>query len=67
MLTFKSPRVFAVTTEAYERFLDDNGLSEQVFNRLKDLDSAKLEETEEASADIRSWIEAGRSRRTWKT
>ncbi len=53
------PPGFAVTTETYARFLDDNGLSEKVVNRLKDLDSARLEEIDRASEDIRGWIEAG--------
>lgn len=53
------PPGFAVTTDAYERFLEDNGLKNRVLDRLKDLDETMIEETEEASKEIRAWIEAG--------
>jgi len=53
------PPGFAVTTDAYERFLEDNGLTSRVIDRLKDLDETMIDETEEASKEIRAWIEAG--------
>lgn len=54
------PPGFAITTEAYEQFLEENGLTTRVINRLKDLDASNVEELDRASEDIRTWIESGR-------
>jgi pyruvate,water dikinase len=53
------PPGYAITTKAYELFLEENGLTNKVLNRLENLDESKVEEINAASADIRSWIEAG--------
>ncbi|MBI5252732.1 MAG: phenylphosphate synthase subunit beta [Desulfomonile tiedjei] len=53
------PPGFAVTTETYERFLDDNGLTAKVIQRLEGLDCAKIEEIDRASEEVRGWIEGG--------
>lgn len=53
------PPGFAVTTETYERFLDDNRLTEKVLDRVKDLDGTRVEEIDRASEDIRAWMQAG--------
>lgn len=52
------PPGFAVTTISYELFLQENGLSHKVIDRLKGLDESMVEEIHRASADIRGWIEA---------
>lgn len=53
------PPGFAITTAAYEQFLDDNHLKDKIFDRLKDLDHNDPTELEETSKDIRNWIESG--------
>lgn len=53
------PPGFAITTEAYEQFLKENGLTERVLARLKDLDDSMVEAIHDASQEIRTWIEAG--------
>lgn len=53
------PPGFAVTTDAYELFLKENGLTARVLDRLEGLDESMIEETEQASKEIREWIEAG--------
>ncbi|MHB8205377.1 MAG: PEP/pyruvate-binding domain-containing protein [Desulfomonilaceae bacterium] len=53
------PPGFAITTSAYEKFLDDNDLKKKITNRLINLNDEDLSELEEASKDIRNWIEAG--------
>jgi len=53
------PPGFAITTAAYEQFLDDNDLKNKIVNRLVNLNDEDLSKLEEASKDIRSWIEAG--------
>jgi pyruvate,water dikinase len=53
------PPGFAITTAAYEQFLNDNHLKDKIFNRLKELDHNDPSELEATSKDIRSWIEAG--------
>lgn len=53
------PPGFAITTKAYERFLQDNGLETKIIDRLVGLEGNRIEEVEEASKDIRSWIDAG--------
>jgi phenol phosphorylase subunit beta len=53
------PPGFAVTTETYQRFMEENGLTRKVLDRLKGLTEEMVEETEDASKDIRTWIEAG--------
>jgi len=54
------PPGYAITTDAYRQFLQDNGLTRKVLERLDGLDERDVEEIDHASADIRSWIEAGR-------
>jgi pyruvate,water dikinase len=53
------PPGYAITTDAYESFLEENGLTRKVLERLENLDDTKVEEIDAASTDIRSWIEAG--------
>jgi len=53
------PTGYALTTDAYVRFLDENGLTQKVIDRLKDLDHRDVDQVERASDDIRSLIEAG--------
>jgi pyruvate,water dikinase len=53
------PPGFAITTAAYEQFLDDNCLKNKIFDRLKKLNDRDIPQLEESSKDIRSWIESG--------
>ncbi len=53
------PPGFAVTTDTYQRFLDENGLEQRVNDRLKGLPASMITEIDFASADIRKWIESG--------
>ena len=53
------PPGYAITTEAYEHFLEINGLTRKVLERLENLDASKVDQIDRASEDIRSWIEAG--------
>ena len=53
------PPGFAITTDSYVRFMEDNNLLEKVMKRLEGLDESMVAETEEASKDIRSWIDSG--------
>lgn len=53
------PPGFAVTTNAYERFLSDNGLSNKVIDRLQGLKEEDISGIETASKEIRTWIESG--------
>jgi pyruvate, water dikinase len=53
------PPGFAITTDAYLGFLEDNGLVDKVTNRLKGLDGRSVQEVEAASVEIRNWIESG--------
>ena len=53
------PPGFAITTDAYERFLDENRLTDRVTARLKGLDDSMVEAINEASVEIRRWIEEG--------
>lgn len=53
------PPGFALTTQAYDRFMDENDLGNRVMQRLKGLDESMVEETETASEEVRAWIEAG--------
>ncbi len=53
------PPGFAITTDAYTRFLEENGLTAKVIDRLKGVDESMVEEIHQASAEIRAWIEAG--------
>lgn len=53
------PPGFAITTSAYEQFINDNSLKERIFERLKGLNHDQTQELDSASRDIRSWIEAG--------
>lgn len=53
------PPGFAITTAAYSCYLDENGLTDKVLDRLKGLDHSMVAETEAASEEIRGWIESG--------
>lgn len=53
------PPGFAITTDAYELFMKENGLADKVIERLKGIDTSMIEETEEASREIRASIESG--------
>jgi phenol phosphorylase subunit beta len=54
------PPGYAITTNAYESFLEENGLTRKVIERLENLDESNVDEVDRASADIRAWIEAGK-------
>jgi pyruvate,water dikinase len=53
------PPGYALTTRAYERFLEENGIQNAAIDRLKGLDYSDVDEVEKASQDIRAWIEGG--------
>jgi pyruvate,water dikinase len=53
------PPGFAVTTESYERFLEENGLRDKILARLDGLESGMVDEIHQASEDIRKWVESG--------
>jgi pyruvate,water dikinase len=53
------PPGYALTTRAYERFLQENGIQNAAIDRLKGLDYSDVDEVEKASQDIRAWIEGG--------
>ncbi len=53
------PPGYALTTMAYERFLEDNGIRHSVIDRLNGLDYNDMDAIEAASAEIRGWIEEG--------
>lgn len=53
------PPGFAITTDAYKRFLEDNNLTEKVIERVKNMDPSSPQDVDTASGDIRGWIEAG--------
>lgn len=53
------PPGYALTTRAYERFLQENGIQNAAIDRLKGLDYSDVDEVEKASQDIRTWIEGG--------
>jgi pyruvate,water dikinase len=54
------PPGYAITTDAYERFLDDNGLADRVIDRIKGVSESDIQEVDRASEDIRAWIENGK-------
>jgi pyruvate,water dikinase len=49
------PPGFAITTDAYERFLEENNLTEKILKRVE----RAAEDVDAASEEIREWIEAG--------
>ncbi len=53
------PPGYAITTDTYERFLEENGLTGKILTRLDGVDENMVEEVHRASEDIRTWIEAG--------
>jgi pyruvate,water dikinase len=53
------PPGYAITTGAYDWFLDDNGLTGKILERIKSLDPNEVDGIQSASEDVRSWIEAG--------
>ncbi|HTY23125.1 MAG TPA: PEP/pyruvate-binding domain-containing protein [Desulfomonilaceae bacterium] len=53
------PPGYAITTDAYEHFLETNGLTHKVIERLENMDASRVDEIDRASGDVRSWIEAG--------
>jgi len=53
------PYGYAVTTKTYERFLEENGLTHTILDRLAGLDHSNVDDIDEASREIRSLIEAG--------
>ena len=52
------PPGFAVTTAAFDRFVDDTGLREQIRTGLAQIDPDDVESIERISAEIRSAIES---------
>ncbi|HMK34513.1 MAG TPA: PEP/pyruvate-binding domain-containing protein [Desulfomonilaceae bacterium] len=53
------PPGYAVTTDAYDLFLEENRIRDKIADRLENLDHSALEEVDSASQDIRAWIEGG--------
>jgi pyruvate, water dikinase len=53
------PPGYAVTTRAYERFLEENGIQNAAINRLEGLDYSDVDEVERVSQEIRQGIEEG--------
>jgi pyruvate,water dikinase len=53
------PPGFAITTDTYLRFMEENNLLDKVMGRIENLEESMVEQTEQASKEIRSWIEAG--------
>lgn len=53
------PFGFALTTKAYTQFLDQNGIKEPIFTRLKTLDPTDLKQLHEASGFIKNLISEG--------
>ncbi len=53
------PPGFAITTDAYEQFLEENNLSKRVIDRLDGVKEEMVDEVHTASEEIRGWIEAG--------
>ncbi|MEW6140901.1 MAG: PEP/pyruvate-binding domain-containing protein [Thermodesulfobacteriota bacterium] len=53
------PPGFAVTTAAYDRFLEENGLTRRILERISGIDAEDVDAVDAASTDIRAWIEAG--------
>jgi pyruvate,water dikinase len=53
------PPGFAITTDAYTEFLNENDLSEKVLQRVSSLQPGNTDQAEAASQDIRRWIEQG--------
>lgn len=51
------PPGFAVTTDAYLAFLNENHLKSSITDRLEKLDPSEIDEIERVSNDIRNWIE----------
>jgi len=58
------PPGFAITTDAYRLFMDENRLSDKVFKRLEGLNEGMVDEVQTASDDIRAWVEAGKINQT---
>ncbi|HYA38292.1 MAG TPA: phosphoenolpyruvate synthase [Candidatus Methylomirabilis sp.] len=50
------PGGFATTAEAYRHYLEHNGLTERIRERLRPLDTRNLSELEKAGTEIRRWI-----------
>ena len=53
------PPGYAITTEAYLRFIEENGLTRKIIERLEHLDHGQVDDVNRASADIRALIDAG--------
>lgn len=53
------PPGFAITAEAYKRFIDHNKLGEKIATLLKDLDVNDTDELNNVSSEIRTLIEGG--------
>ncbi len=53
------PPGYAITTEAFREFLEENGLTDRIVEHLSRLDYSMIDEIDKASEEIRSWIEAG--------
>jgi len=54
---FPVPPGFVITSEAYEYFLRETGLKEEIYNILENLDVDETKELEEASEKIKNMIE----------
>ncbi len=53
---FPVPEAYFVTTDAYYRFLDYNGLRQRILERIKRIDFSDVKSLQEASNEIRTWI-----------
>ena len=56
----KVPNGFAVTVDAYDAFIDENGLKEKILDALKDLDPTDIIQLRKVGARIRDLISNGK-------
>ncbi len=58
--SIKVPRGFAITTTAYEHFLESNGIKEAIFEPLRTLDTKDLSSLNQAASLVRGTIAKAR-------
>ncbi len=54
----KVPNGFATTSEAFRKFLSQDGLDQKIYKRLKDTDIENIAQLQESGKAIRSWVQA---------
>lgn len=52
----KVPNGFATTSEAFRKFLAQDGLDQKIYARLKDTDIENIKQLQAAGKDIRGWV-----------